>query len=93
MNESGELAPELSNEALNMAYFLIAIIGDATKAYPFKTDNIEVDTPCINDNCDGDVYCLLRDPKAPIIWYCTKCNTQGNITEWQGTKWDDAKNK
>jgi hypothetical protein len=35
----------------------------------------------------------LRLANEEIHWYCPKCQNEGVISHWQGTRWDNNRSK
>lgn len=93
LDENGQVPIGLPIEAQNMFNYLAAIVDAATKAYPFMTQRIEVEQKCLNKKCKGLIVCNIFNTTEPIRWFCLDCGNEGSISGWQGSNWDNAKNK
>lgn len=86
LDESGNIPKEMPKEGRQMASFL-ALAVDSTTQKQSLTGNLR----CFQKNCNGIVRTQFSPDKQVIEWKCTDCGTEGRISDWQGTKWDNMK--
>ena len=83
---SQKMAGEMPAEARDMIGFLTQIIASTTRTVPNTLT--ATDVPCNSLKCEGYIKSALRPDTEEIHWYCPKCEKEGLINNWQGTKWD-----
>jgi len=88
LDENGDFAKEMPQEAKELAGFLALIIDSATSALPETLVNTDI--RCFKAGCDETVIVDLPDVDKEIYWFCPYCNTEGVISDWQKTKWDNS---
>jgi Zn ribbon nucleic-acid-binding protein len=87
LDDKGDIAPE-RGPARKMADFVTSVIAHASNVDRFddtagpvcfrcrKRDNRCVDTGIAEDGV--------------LVWHCSACGTQGRISNWQRTFWDQS---
>ena len=85
LDEKGGLA-EMSEEARQLASFLVLLIDAVTPAFPAVDYDSRI--RCRKDGCTGSVRCSLSSIADEISWYCPDCGHNGVIRNWQDTKWN-----
>ncbi len=88
LDDNGELA-EMPGEARRLASFLILLIDAATQVLPAR--NYDTRIRCRTDACTGSIRASVASKDGEIVWHCPKCGHNGVIRNWQGTKWDQAR--
>ena len=86
MQYTSNIPKEMPSEGKEMASFLSLVI-DATTQKNTSSDN---EVRCFLKDCDGKVSSELANQNE-ILWKCSKCDNEGRISGWQGTKWDNCK--
>lgn len=81
LDDKGALAP-LRGPAKAMAEFDSGVI-----AYATDFDDVGVMLPRCFKCKRGTVWAELAQDDA-IVWHCPCCQTEGRISNWQGTLWD-----
>lgn len=88
LNEDGNIPKEMPREAREMASFLAMVVDLTTKKMPTILTPIEL--PCFNKVCHGTIKSAVKPTLDELHWYCPECENEGTISNWQGTKWDNA---
>ena len=78
---------QMPQEARERANFFALLIDTTTQNSPSTLT--ETDVCCFEKGCSGMIKTALRLKNEEINWYCPDCETEGVISEWQGTKWDN----
>lgn len=86
LDESGNIPKEMPKEGRQMAAFL-ALAIDTTTQNQVLSGNLR----CFQKNCNGLILSHLSPDRKVIEWKCQDCGTEGRISDWQGTKWDNLK--
>jgi len=89
LDDNGEIPKQIPKEARHLASFLAMVIDATTEAFP--TEEHTTMLRCFKKKCDGTIKCQLLSKTDSIHWICTKCNNEGIISDWHGTKWDNIK--
>ncbi len=88
LDETGQIPANMLPEARKMASFLTALVESVT-SYPEESKNgINTGLTCPVDRCTGIVGGQYHGYIAPITWKCSKCGSEGNISNWQHSTWD-----
>lgn len=88
LNKDGELA-EMPGETRKLASFLVLLIDAITQAFPAHDHDTRI--RCRTEACLGSIQASLTSKDGEIEWRCPKCEYNGIIRKWQGTKWDQTK--
>ena len=90
LDEEGNIPTSMHKEARELANFL-ALVIDATTDYESES-GFETGIRCFNGGCEGSIQSIIdfdRDGKIP--WRCNKCDTEGIISEWEDSRWDNGR--
>ena len=90
LNDKGEIPDSMQDEAKALAGFH-AMVVDAVTICRIQTETKLTDLTCFEKGCDGHILVEIIDEEERIHWYCNKCDMEGIISDWQGTKWDNTK--
>ncbi len=77
-------------EAATIREFIGCIIEAVTSRDPDDQDYVTT-LKCRHGSkgCDGEIFALFDISKPSIIkWFCSDCNDEGMISEWEMTLWD-----
>ena len=88
LDENGELA-RMPGAARKLASFLVLLIDVTTQAFPAHDYDTRI--RCRTDACTGSIRTLVASKDDGIAWHCPKCEHNGVIRNWQGTKWDQTR--
>jgi hypothetical protein len=91
LDKEGNIAIELEPDARELASFLSLVVNHTTKSMPSILTPTEL--KCFNKGCHGMVSTSFKPNKKEIRWYCPVCENEGEIGNWQGTKWDNQSRK
>lgn len=86
LDNKGNITTDMPKEARELANFLALLIDDATNG----DYDAEPTIRCIEKGCEGLVEAFITDRPDEIYWVCPLCKTNGYITDWRGTKWDNS---
>ena len=84
LDKTGEMPADLPKPAASLASFLVRIIQATTMTGSSEFDQIGLN--CRIEGCTGSI--LSRLAQEEIIWFCTACEHNGVIRNWQATKWN-----
>lgn len=89
LNEQGEIAKEMPKAGRERASYSALIVDIATKDYepPIMATEIR----CMKKQCKGMIELTIHPEDEVIEWWCTDCDEMGQISGWQGTKWDNRR--
>ena len=87
LDEQGNIPKDIPKDARELANFLALLIDDATSG----DYDAEPTITCKEKGCEGLTVAFITDNPDEIYWVCPICKTKGVITDWRGTKWDNAK--
>lgn len=73
--------------ARELASFFALVIDTATKINPTKLT--ATDIRCFEKGCVGTIRVEVL-PSTEIHWICSRCENEGRISEWQGSRWDNT---
>jgi hypothetical protein len=91
LDETGNIPKQMPKEARELASFMALVVDTITKNSP--TSLTSTDIRCFEKGCHGLIKSEIVGKKDEIHWVCSKCQNEGVIGEWQGTKWDNRRNK
>jgi hypothetical protein len=86
MDEDGNIPTGMPKEATELANYFALLIDDATSGDYDADPTIR----CIEKGCQGMVLPFIFDETDEICWICPICKTEGVISNWRGTKWDNG---
>ncbi len=86
LDEDGNIPTDMPKEARELANFIAPLIDDATTGDYDAKPTIR----CIEKGCEGLIVAYITDNPDEIYWVCPFCKTNGYITDWHGTKWDNS---
>ena len=87
LDATGNLPKEMPKEAREIASFFGLVIDATTKKIPFALTQTEI--KCFEKGCQGLIKSEILGKNDDIHWKCSKCQNEGVISSWQGTKWDN----
>ena len=86
LDSSGQIVPEMPEEARQLAGFLVLIIDAATPRRSTGFYNTRI--RCRMKDCEGAVIASMNAAQGEIQWACDVCKHNGVIRNWENTKWD-----
>jgi hypothetical protein len=87
LDETGNIPKQMPKKARELANYFAFVIDATTKEKPSTLTSTDI--RCFKKGCDGIINSALRLANAEIHWYCPKCENEGIIFGWQGSKWDN----
>jgi len=88
LNEDANIPKDMPKEARELANFLALLVDDATTGDYDAAPTIR----CIKKDCKGLIVAFEDIEKEDeIYWVCPICKTEGVITNWKGSKWNNSK--
>lgn len=87
LDEQGNIPKQMPREAREMASFLALIVDTTTKINPTRLT--PTDITCFETGCQRTAKVEFL-PSKEIHWICSRCENEGRISQWQGTKWDNG---
>ena len=87
LDENGNIPKQMPKEARELASFLALVIDTTTKILPTKLTPTNL--RCFEKGCQGTTRIELLSSTNEIHWMCSRCDNEGKISHWQGTKWDN----
>lgn len=87
LDESGNIPKQMPKEARELASFFALLIDITTKNIPSTLTSTNI--RCFENGCDGLIKSEFLKANDEIHWVCSKCQNEGRISGWQGTKWDN----
>lgn len=91
LDEAGNIPKKIPKESRELASFLVLIIDESTKNFTRTLSATEI--RCFKKECEGNIKYELPNPSDDIHWICSKCQNEGRIFDWQGTRWDNQNGK
>jgi hypothetical protein len=91
LDESGNIPKLMPREARELASFFALVIDISTKINPSTLT--APDTRCFVSGCQGLIKSEILRQKDEIHWRCSKCQNEGRISHWKGTKWNNIPEK
>ncbi len=86
LDDSGNIAKEMPAAARKLFSFMALIIDETTKKG--RNEDCSVDIRCFKKGCHGTIKGHISK-EGSIDWKCSACDNGGEISDWQGTKWDN----
>jgi hypothetical protein len=87
LDETGSIPKQMPQEARELASFLALVVDATTKTMPSILTTTDI--RCFQKGCHGLIKTAIKHDNAEIHWYCPECENEGEISEWQKTKWDN----
>lgn len=87
LDETGNIPIQMPKEARERASFLALVVDTTTKKMPTALTSTEI--RCFEKRCEGTIKSELERKHDEIYWLCSKCENEGKINGWQGSKWDN----
>ena len=87
LDESGNIAQVMPDEARELAGFFALVVDKATTKLPRRLSSTDI--RCFEKGCEGTTRIEIIHSGNEIYWTCSRCENEGNISHWQGTKWDN----
>jgi ribosomal protein L37AE/L43A len=81
LDDSGAIGP-VKGPARAMAQFQVEVVAHASDSAPESFPAPR----CFK--CKKADVVALQAPDDAVIWICPKCQTEGRISNWQGSLWD-----
>lgn len=88
INAKGNIYSDIEAEEQEFVEFLFLVVRHTTKKMPSTLTPI--DLKCFNKGCHGLINASLKPGQMEIHWYCPVCEKEGEIGNWQGSKWDNS---
>ncbi len=88
LDETGNIPKQMPKEARELGSFMALVVDATTKEK--SAGRINTGIRCFQEKCDGIISSELHNSIYDIHWKCSKCNSEGTIGSWQGTKWDNT---
>jgi hypothetical protein len=90
LDEQGNIPKQMQKEGRELASFFALVIDTTTKNLPTKLT--QTDIRCFEKGCQGTTRVEFLRSSNEIHWMCSRCQNEGRISGWQGTKWDNRQN-
>jgi hypothetical protein len=90
LDETGKIPANMVQEAKKMATFLTALVESVTSHQEEAESGINTGLTCPEGRCSEQVIGQYHGYIAPITWKCSKCGSEGDISNWQQSNWDFA---
>ena len=87
LDETGNIPKQMPMEARELASFFALVIDATTKIIPAKLTPTNL--RCFEKGCQGTIRIEFLRSTNEIHWMCSRCDNEGRISHWQGTKWDN----
>ena len=92
LDDKGNIPTEMPKEARELASFMALVVDTISKTCPQTLATTDI--RCFQKGCQGIIKSEIIGKNDDVHWVCSKCENEGVISEWQGTKWDNrSKNK
>jgi hypothetical protein len=86
LDKDGNITTDMPHEARELANFLALLIDDASTG----DYDAEPVIRCIEKGCEGLIVAFINNNPNEIYWVCPICKSEGLISNWRGTKWDNS---
>lgn len=86
LDEQGNIPKQMPKEARELASFFALIIDTFTKINPKRLSVTEI--RCFEKGCQGTIRVEIL-PSGEIHWMCSRCENEGKISHWKGTRWNN----
>lgn len=87
LDDQGNIPKRMPKEARELASFFALIIDTTTKIKPKRLSATQI--RCFEKECVGTIRVEVL-PSTEIHWMCSRCENEGKISHWEGTKWDNT---
>ena len=87
LDAKGNIPKQMPKKARELASFFGLVIDSTTKNIPFTLT--QTDIRCFEEGCQGLIKSEILKANNEIHWRCSKCQTEGRISGWKLTKWDN----
>jgi hypothetical protein len=77
----------MPKEARELASFMALVVDSTTRKSPKTLTSTDI--RCFKKGCQGLIKSEILSANNEIHWVCSKCQNEGIISVWQGTKWDN----
>jgi hypothetical protein len=89
LNEKGEIPTDMNEDAKQMAGFLAMVVDATTITQPSTLTTSDI--RCIKKACHGMIKTSLDKEAIRIHWFCPLCESEGIVSNYENTKWDNSK--
>ena len=89
LDETGNIPKQMPKEARELASFFALVIDTTTKNNPSTLT--PTDIRCFESGCLGTIRSELLVADGEIHWKCSKCQNEGKISHWKGTRWNNMR--
>lgn len=89
LDEKGNIPKVMPREAREIAGFFALVIDTTTKNLPSKLTSTDI--RCFEKGCPGMTRVEILRSSNEIHWMCSRCQNEGRISHWQGTRWNNSK--
>jgi hypothetical protein len=89
LDEKGNIPKVMPREAREIASFFALVIDTTTKNPPSKLTSTDI--RCFEKGCPGTTRVEILRSSSEIHWMCSRCQNEGRISHWQGTRWNNSK--
>ena len=86
LDDQGNIPKQMPREARELASFFALVIDTTTKSNPKRLTPTNI--RCFEKGCPGTTRVEVL-PSDEIHWMCSRCQNEGRISDWQGTRWDN----
>ena len=87
LNETGNIPKQMPKEARELVSFFALVIDTTVKINPSIIT--PTDIRCFESRCLGTIKSELLAEGDEIHWMCSRCQNEGRISGWQGTRWNN----
>jgi len=87
LDVQGEIPKKMPKEARELASFFALVIDTTTNINPKRLSSTQI--RCFEKGCIGTIGVEVL-PSTEIHWMCSRCENEGRISGWKGTKWDNT---
>jgi len=87
LDEQGNIPKQMPKEARELASFFALVIDTTTKTNPVRLTPTGI--RCFEKGCPGTIRVEILHSSNEIHWKCSRCEKEGKISYWQGTRWDN----
>ena len=86
LNDQGNIPKQMPKEARELASFFALVIDTTTNINPKRLSATQI--RCFEKGCVGTIRVEVL-PSTEIHWMCSRCENEGKISHWEGTRWDN----
>ena len=87
LDETGNIPDQMPKEARELASFFALVIDTTTSINPKRLSATQI--RCFEKGCVGTIRVEVLSSNE-IHWMCSRCDNEGKISHWEGTKWDNT---